>query len=338
MRLISMLAMLIVLGMIIARASDPATWKWLAGDDGAVARREPAAPQAASATKAPPRAERVTAGPTDEDIEEQDGAYEEFMALTDGGLEQGKEEMPAYWRLFRWVQHQSTAQLRARATKNVVFNRFIRDPGKQRGKLFQLELNVRKVVSYDAPKNSAGVKKVYEIWGFTRESQAWLYAVLVEDLPEGMPVGTNIDERVAFTGYFFKLQGYYEAGAGPRDKPLVAPLLIGRVTHKPSEFRAASDQPADWTWVWWAGGLVVVFGILRMGLWVYNRWTPAPARDQEFSDRERAAAGAGVRNWLAHAEGNAGTLDAVMPGDDDDPTRWNGAGDRRPNLPDFHNN
>src|SRR4029453_14682671 len=121
----SVITMLVVLGLIIAKAAQPGTWAWLASDEQG-ATKEPVAktkveaprndvplPANPVATHPPPQA--VTPGPTDQDIEERDGAAEEFMALTDGGIELGKEEMPAYWRLFGWTQHQSTAQLEKRA-------------------------------------------------------------------------------------------------------------------------------------------------------------------------------------------------------------------------------
>ena len=82
--------MLVVLGMIIAKAADPATWAWLANDQAAVKQPDGAAAPAGGLPPAPPvtaqQKETVLEGPTDEDIEETDGAAEEFMALSDGGL------------------------------------------------------------------------------------------------------------------------------------------------------------------------------------------------------------------------------------------------------------
>ena len=195
--------MLVILGLIIAKAADPATWAWLASDEqGGAKARVAAAPADAKppvksvANEAKP--ELVTAGPTDQDIEERDAASEEYMALTDGGLEQRVEEMPAYWRQFGWVQHQSTDQLRQRASRKVVFNQFIRNPEEQRGKLFQFDLNVRQVLQYPATTNKVGVKTVYEIRGFTTESKAWLFFLLTPELPEGFPTGTDVVETVTF--------------------------------------------------------------------------------------------------------------------------------------------
>ncbi|MCI0357646.1 MAG: hypothetical protein L0211_04060 [Planctomycetaceae bacterium] len=343
----SMITMLIVLALIIAKAADPATWAWLASDDQGVVKRPEAkakaeapadvAPPPATAVTAKPASETVTAGPTDQEIEEQDGAAEEFMALTDGGIELGKEEMPAYWRLFSWTQHQSTAQLQKRAKREFVFNQFIRDPDEQRGKLFQVELNVRRVIAYDAPENKAGVKKVYEIWGWTTESQAWLYCVLAPELPQGMPQGTNVHERATFTGYFLKVQGYHAAGAAPRDKPLSAPLLIGRLTWSPSALRAARAQ-SDWdwlaaqarqpgSWLWRAVFAVALVGIIGLGIWLYGVLVPRRAVEAAQSDFETTRKSADVRNWLSSAADGS-----------DEAARWNGSGSRPGKLTDFHDN
>ena len=316
--------MLVVLGMIIAKASDPATWAWLVGDQAAMKQDDPAAaapngalPPAVPVT-AQTKPETVTEGPTDQDIEESDGAAEEFMALSDGGLELSKEEMPAYWRLFGWTMHQSTPELRKRAQRDPVLNQFIRDPDEQRGKLFQFQLNVRRVLAYDAPENKAGVKKVYEIWGFTTESQAWLYCVVTPELPERMPVGANVHELATFTGYFLKLQGYHAAGAGPRDRALQAPLMVGRISWKPSPQAAGARSDFDWvarefarpgSWVVrgiFIGGVLV---IIALGFWMYGLINPRRAIEAAATDFETTRKSSDVRNWLTDAERDSHAAD-----------------------------
>ncbi len=341
--------MLVVLGLIIAKASDPATWAWLVNDKGAAKQATDGAAAKPAGDGALPAATTVTsgawtetvlAGPTDQEIEEMDGAAEEFMALSDGALELGPEEMPAYWRLFRWTMHQSKDQLQRRASRDVVLNQFIRDPNDERGKLFQLELNVRRVLVYDKPNDKAGVKKVYEIWGFTTESQAWLYCVLTPELPPGMPVGPRVNEEATFTGYFLKLQGYYAAGAGPRDRALQAPLLVGRIAWKPAPQAATAQSDFDWlirqfrqpgSWVLRGIFLGVVFGIIALGFWLYGFLQPRRAVQAAVTDFESTRKAAEARNWLADAES-----DAPFPGDD--PAHRSGANGRPGKLPDFHSN
>jgi len=329
----SLVVMLAVLGMLIARSADPNNWRWLTGEGKVApgdAADDDAAPPAVKLVDAhklpPPKPERVTPGPTDLDPEEQEAAKEQFQAISDGATQLGREEMPAQWRLFKWTEHQSLAELRERASGDVVLNQFIQSPDKQRGKLFRLDLNVRRVLAYDAPENSAGIEKVYEVWGFTTESQAWLYCVLTADLPEGMPIGPNVQERVSFAGYFFKIMGYHAAGAGPKDKALPAPLFVGRMSWKPATPlpRPNEDPP----WLWWLAGVVILFGVLRLGLWIFGRSRTRQTSVPIMERNEPSAAG-NLQDWLAEAERDAAEGRAGGR-DDADAGRAALAGQRRP--------
>jgi hypothetical protein len=284
-----MIAMLAVLGMLISRAADPRTWKWLATES----RPEPHTQEAA---KLEP--ETVSPGPTDLDPDERAAAAEQFQAISDRTIELSREEMPAYWRLFSWIIHQSLDDLKRRANPAPVLNQFIQTPDEQRGKLFQLDLNVRRVLSFDAPPNSAGIEKVYEVWGWTSESKAWLYVVLTAQLPHGMPVGPDVNERATFAGYFFKLQGYHAAGAGPHDKPLVAPLLIGRLDWKPAVPVSLSHD--DFWWLLVLAGIAALYGVTRLTIWLFSgnrRSVSATSAQADQQPKDHS-----LRDWLAKAE------------------------------------
>jgi hypothetical protein len=293
-RLTSVVTMLVVVGMLMSRASDPNNWVWLTGEPGGDAKLAVAD---AGAEKALPAT--VTPGPTDTDTEEREGASEQFQAISDRTIELAREEMPAYWRLFAWTEHQSLADLQQRADPSAVLNQFVQWPDEQRGKLFQLDLNVRRVLSYDAPANSAGIKKVYEIWGWTTESKAWLYVVLTSHLPPGMPVGPDVNERVTFAGYFLKVQGYHAAGAGPRDKPLAAPLFVGRLAWKASP--ASVSATSDARWMQGVFTLILLVGAVGLAIWMF-----IPRRTA--THRTGATLGhcssprSEIRDWLADAE------------------------------------
>jgi len=146
--------------------------------------------------------------------------------------------------------------MRKRSQASVVYTDFMQSPAKYRGRLVRLELNVRRVLSYPVENSPVGVQRIYEIWGYTDESRGWLYDVVTSQLPEGMPTGANVHERASFVGYFFKLQGYHEAGAKPRAAPLRAPLLVGRLAwHPQATDRTATD---DRVWLWAIGGGLAV--------------------------------------------------------------------------------
>lgn len=286
--------MLIVVGMLMTRAADPRNWVWLTGQ-----AQENAIATEPVAAAVPVQPEEIVPGPTDADVAELAAAREQFQALTDYTLALSREEMPAYWRLFAWGEHQSLADLEGRADRSAVLNQFMQSPDEQRGKLFQLKLNVRRVLSYDAPANSAGIGRVYEVWGWTTESKAWLYVVLTAHLPPGMPVGPDVNEQVTFAGYFLKVQGYQAAGAGPQDKPLAAPLLIGRMasTAPPKPVAVA----ADGGWTQGMALLVLLLGAIGLAIWIFipkgtaSQWT-------ESSLGQTALPRGEVRDWLAQAE------------------------------------
>jgi len=298
-RLASVVTMLVVVGLLMSRASDPNNWVWLTGKADGDKRTAGEIGQLATS-----EADEISSGPTDTDPEEREGASEQFQAVSDRTIELAREEMPAYWRLFGWAEHQTLTDLQQRADKSAVLNQFIQIPDEQRGKLFQLDLNVRRVLSYDAPANSAGIQKVYEIWGWTTESKAWLYVVLTAHLPPGMPVGPDVNERVTFAGYFLKVQGYHAAGAGPRDKPLTAPLLIGRVAWQAPPARVSANS----TDLWMQGAItfLVLLGALGLAIWILipkrsSRLQTATTSDQKSSPRSE------IRDWLAHAESGSAT-------------------------------
>jgi len=291
-RLTAMVVLLAVLGMLIARAREPATWQWFVRDGAAseTAGGPPGEAGRKGAPEPPPR-ETVTAGPTDEDPEQRADAAEEFQAVTDGTVGIQPEEMLIYGRLFYWVEHQSFEALQKRARPDAVFADFMQFPDKNRGKLVRLDLNVRRVLAYDVDDGPPDVRRVYEIWGWSDESKAWLYVVATAHLPEGMPVGPEVYERARFVGYFFKLHGYYEAGAKPRAAPLRAPLLVGRLLWYPPVTQGPSASQ-DWWTLSAVGGALVLLGGVIVVTYLGSR---KAARRRATRQQE---AGDAVRQWL----------------------------------------
>jgi hypothetical protein len=154
----------------------------------------------------------------------------------------------------------------------------MQSPDGFRGRLVALDLNVRRVLRHPATKNRLGIKNIYEVTGFTTESQAWLYFGLTADLPKGMPVGATVEEQATFYGYFLKLQGYYRAGAKPDERPLAAPVLIGRmVWHSAAAAQAQGESFSQMFWV----AIVVAGLVIAGGVWLIVRFAgggPAAGR------------------------------------------------------------
>jgi hypothetical protein len=282
----SMLLMLALLAMLIARAGDPAMWRWLASDNSRTSNEQATgeshspsgdAPAVAVAESTaigpvanlPAQVEaQVIAGATDEDEEERAAAIEEFQAVFDGGTAIQPEEMHAYRRLFKWVDRQPVEKLRERSAKAPSFNDLMQEPAVHRGSLARLDLNLCRVLKYDPPAGVGG-KALYELWGWRDDTQGWLYVVVTPELPAGIPLADRIDERAHLYGYFFKLQGYHAAGAKPGDSALKAPLFVGRVVHQPA--RRAAPVFGSGSELIWLGIACVIATYFVLRLWVGAR-------------------------------------------------------------------
>jgi hypothetical protein len=214
--------------------------------------------------------ETVVEGPTDVEEANSPEVQTQFLAIGDK-LELAAEDMPAYWRLMRWARAQTFDELQARADKNVLYTQFFTgDPNAQRGKPFRLRLHIKRIVELtgrDVPQNSAGVDRLYEIWGVTDDSQTYFYSLICPELPPGMRPGNAVDEEGVFVGYFLKVMPYDAA-----IKRLAAPVMIGRLRGLP---RVAAPPGAELpAWVWISGAV----GLLAAAAWGWKQFAHAPAR------------------------------------------------------------
>jgi hypothetical protein len=314
-RLAAMILALLVLAMMIGRAREPATWRWLARDDSADRENAAAESRGAEAkpadeilvamtAKAPAddaKAATEPAGPTDEDDEERAAAIEEFQAVSDGNTLLQPEDMFAYRRVWNWVMNQSLEQMQKRAKPAPSFNDLMQEPAVHRGELVTLKLTIKRVLKYGNQKDRVGVETVYELWGWNEKTLGWLYVIVTPELPKGMQVGDDVDVPITMYGYFFNLLGYQAAGAKPQDKPLKAPLFIGRIARRNVP---PQERPSDFDskFVWVALGVLFV-GYMALRFWLGSRrrakYVPPSA-----SKRREAA------DWLEHAEEGGSVSDS----------------------------
>ncbi len=207
--------------------------------------------------------------------------------------------MPAYWRCLKWARAQSFADLERRAVHGVVYTQLWEQPDKYRGKLVRLRLHIRRILDWEAPENSAGVRRVYEAWGWTDDSKSFPYVVVFSDLPEGIPLGDNVEEEGLFVGYFLKTIEYT---AFNRNRS--SPLLLGRMKWLAS---AAPAHPLvgrnDWFWI---GAIAVpVLLLIAFGTWFQMRrfrrvkLPAAPPADE-----------AEIENWFRNGSASSPADDA----------------------------
>lgn len=291
--LFRMIAFLIVLALVYSWASKPQSWSWL--DDGAATSTfDPGAddnsavavPGSPASEKQPSAAEEIVPGPTDQNEAEAAAAHPLFQAVTDREP-LTKIEMPAYWRCLKWARAQSFADLERRAEKHVVFTQFWQQPDKYRGKLIRLRLHVVRILTWEAGENSAGVKHVYEVWGWTDESKSFPYLVVLSELPKGMPIGDGLHQEGVFVGYFLKTMAYTAM-----NKNRSSPLLLGRMKWLPATAPAPPVvSRTDWRWI----GLVGIPVILLIGAVTWYRMRRVPPVKLPAA---AAADDAEMENWF----------------------------------------
>ncbi|MEY4567207.1 MAG: hypothetical protein RLY14_2177 [Planctomycetota bacterium] len=160
-----------------------------------------------------------------------DARLKDLLSLaTDYTTKIGKREMPGYWGLVDLVMDKSVAELAKNARRNPRYNDFYSNPSKHRGDLVSTTLHLRRVISYPVdPALGHKATELYELWGWTDESKAWVYCVVTPKLPPGFPKDGDFNRDIEVAGYFFKMQGYQPGSAAPNAKNLIAPLIIGRV-------------------------------------------------------------------------------------------------------------
>lgn len=205
--------------------------------------------------------------PRDEQLSDTQLELRDLLSIvSDNTLLIHKREMPAYWRLLSISMAEDYGTQYEKARRNPSLNEFHTAAAKHRGELVSLNLNIRRVVQYDAidANNPANVKQLYEVWGWTEQSKSWLYVCVTPELPPGMQVGEAVSFRAQFTGYFFKMLAYHSAKPTSSGMPRVAPMLIGRFsTERLAPLRPASDPLQVFIWV--------VFAVVCVGGF-FMRW------------------------------------------------------------------
>ena len=257
-RLMSMMMAMVVLWMLYNRLKDPVTWRAIADDKEVRAAVPPE-------NVKPAAPEKLVPGPNDQDPDELASIEDQFELIVDRAPLR-EREMDAYWRLMDWSLTQPFDELGKRAKDDVPFTKLWEQPERYRGKLIRLRLHVRRVVEHDdAPKNPSDVANVYEAWGWTDESRSFPYVVVFPELPEGLPIGTDIRADIVFVGYFLKIMTYKAF-----DNTRGAPLLVGRVmlASQPVALAPAKSDP-------WIIPLVLIGGTIFIG---YTVWAGIRSR------------------------------------------------------------
>lgn len=219
---------------------------------------------------------------------------DQLSVVADNTLTIAARELPAYWTLVDHIVSHQFEDLSARARRDVPLRGIFEDPQRHRGELIFVRLNVRQVIPYEVtPSDGRQVGRLYELWGWTSETKAYMYCLVTPELPVGLPASGRTVSTVDCAGYFFKMQAYFP-GKGTSGSPLVAPLLIGRGRVVPTPAPASPSLSGQW--VWMLAGIGLLLLVRRSLIWL----KPAPA----YRRRTRR---------VVHLDRDAGPLEATRP-------------------------
>jgi len=216
-------------------------------------------------------------------------------------------ELPAYYSILRQLSETKTGSLSALVRKDASFTTLMVTPERYRGDVVTITGEVRGVTpivvdpTFEIPDGEEGegkrrinvaetygIKALYDVWMFTKDSENNPYHVVTTSIPEGLPVGEFLRERytVTVTGVFLKKTGYAarsrpvpEGGAPSVDEVdaiprlRTAPLILAggmRLLAKekdPFEPNIALAKYVAWT----VSILAIVFGFIAWRLRLADR-------------------------------------------------------------------
>ena len=168
-----------------------------------------------------------------------------------------------------WKSLRDNGPPAAETARRVSFSELFGQPRSFRGRPVALAGTLRRLERVTAPNNDYGIDGYWQGWLEPEGGPASPIVVYFLEIPDGMPSGLTIAERVDVVGYFFKRWAY-----AAKDTVRLAPLVMAaapRWTPRPPA-RPAIDFVAALT----TGTILSVMLVTLVGIWLARRGRPLP--------------------------------------------------------------
>lgn len=145
------------------------------------------------------------------------------------GEAENRDEANAFDYLVKFARDVAPDDWRRSARRDITFAQMLGpDAANYRGEAVRVEGRLKRVrdIGPTPGLQAEGIEHLYEGWIFSEIYREYSYCVLFTELPADLPVAEQLDRRVTFDGFFFKIYRF-AAGDGVRR----APLLIGRTIY-----------------------------------------------------------------------------------------------------------
>ncbi len=173
-------------------------------------------------------------------------------------------EVAAWFQILQILAATSPAKIAAASTGEISYVQLLRQPELYRGKVVSVKGTVRQAIAVAPAANDLELKTYYRLV-IRPAGGTWPVVVYTLELPDGFPLGEQVDEEVRLSGFFFKNWSYpQQEGLG------LAPVLLTRTIDwqpRDSTPLEADNRPARsmvWilllattlaaattTWLWW---------------------------------------------------------------------------------------
>ena len=185
---------------------------------------------------------------------------EVFETVTDRSAMSFRDNA-AYSYLLEKARSRTPAELAAEARRDVFATHLWERPELYRGVPVHIQGAALRVVRFESKLSKTGW--LYEAWVVTPDARRYPFDCVFEEAPEGLPIGTDVNERVVFNGYFLKIMKY-QAGDVARG----APVLVGKLgwERRPSESPVEESNKV----LFWSMVAVGLMFVVSLGRWAYQ--------------------------------------------------------------------
>ena len=149
-------------------------------------------------------------------------------------------ESDGWFHLFALLERTPNEELLKATEGPVTYLQLDQQPNEYRGHLVTVQGIARAAKLVVAPENAFAVKQYYQLWLQPDRGTGELLVLYCLELPQGFPIGPEIEAECTATGFFFKRWAYQSQG-GITTAPLVIAKTLAWQPPPPAE--PAAEQP-----------------------------------------------------------------------------------------------
>jgi len=189
-----------------------------------------------------------------------------LSAVRDSRLGLRHSEAEAYFTVLATIRDLPDDAARAAALRGVTYTAMMASPAHYRGRLIQLQGEVKRISPFAASDNSHEISDLYDVWFLTSQSGDKPLHARCTDMPvdimDAVRQGQTV--RMRITGYFFRIEAYSAVG-GIRTAPLI-------LAHRLHWMRPPAETRSERGLVPYVIAFVTIVSLASgLTIWMYKR-------------------------------------------------------------------